>query len=75
MPDVTPKTVKDYLAGLAEANAFEIEELRRTPIEVKLRQLWALMSSPDLYESETQRDASVSEIRKRWLRLYKSLGV
>jgi hypothetical protein len=38
--------VRRYLAGLALANEYEIEELRKAPVELKLRQLWALMNSP-----------------------------
>jgi hypothetical protein len=69
------RTAKEHLAGLAEANAFEIEELRRTPAHVKVHQLWSLMTSADIFETEAEREASVSEIRRRWLRLYQCLGV
>lgn len=74
MSDITPKTVQDHLEGLAEANAFEVEELRRAPVELKLRQLWSLMKSADLFERESEREAGVSEVRQRWLRLYQHFG-
>lgn len=69
MNGVNPKTVRDYLAGLKSAGAFEVEELRRTPIELKLRQIWSLMTSADLLEDHAARDASVTEVRERWRRI------
>jgi hypothetical protein len=35
-----PSQVRDYLAGLKQANEFEVEELRAAPVELKLRQRW-----------------------------------
>lgn len=66
---VTPKAVREYLAGLQQADAFEVEELRRTPVEVKLRQIWSLMTSADLLEKSAEREAGVTEVRERWRRL------
>lgn len=66
---VNPKSVRDYLAGLELAGVFEIEELRRTPIELKLRQIWSFMTSTDLLEDDAERDASVTEVRERWRRI------
>lgn len=74
MAPINPVQVRDYLAGLALANAFEIEELRRAPVELKLRQLWALMSSAHLFESDAEREAEVRKVRERWARLYRALG-
>lgn len=72
---MTPKEVRDYLAGLAQAGAFEIQELRKAPMELKLRQLWSLMTSADLFESAAEREAGVSEVRERWSRLHRALGM
>jgi hypothetical protein len=66
---VNPKSVRDYLAGLKLADAFEVEELRRTPVELKLRQIWSLMTSADLLGNDTEREASVTEVRDRWKRI------
>lgn len=66
---VTPKAVREHLAGLQQADAFEVEELRRTPVEVKLRQIWSLMTSADLLEKSAEREAGVTEVRERWRRL------
>ncbi len=69
MNAVDPKSVRDYLAGLELAGAFEIEELRSTPIELKLRQIWSLMTSADLLEDHAAREAGVAEVRERWRRI------
>lgn len=64
MSGVTSKAVREYLAGLERAGAFEVEELRRAPIELKLRQIWSLMTSADLLEKSAEREAGVSEVRE-----------
>jgi hypothetical protein len=69
MNDVGPKSARDYLAGLELAGVFEVEELRRTPVELKIRQIWSLMTSADLFEDDSEREASVTEIRERWRRI------
>lgn len=66
---VDPKFIRDYLAGLELAGMFEVEELRRTPVELKLRQIWSLMTSADLRENDAEREAGVTEVRDRWRRI------
>lgn len=69
----TPMEVRDHLAALALAAAHEIEELRRTPVETKLRQLQAMMGIARLLESDEQRAAEEREARARWARLHQAL--
>lgn len=69
MNGVDPKSIRDYLAGLELAGIFEVEELRRTSVEIKLRQIWSLMTSADLLENDTEREAGVTEVRDRWRRI------
>lgn len=66
---VDPKTIRDYLSGLELAGVFEVEELRRTPVDLKLRQIWSLMTSADLRENDAEREAGVTEVRDRWRRI------
>jgi len=66
----TPEDVRNHLAALSLANEFEVEELRSAPVELKLRQLWALMSSASLFEDPVQREREVHAVRERWARLY-----
>ena len=73
MPSVSPEEVRRYLAGLALANEYEIEELRKAPLELKLRQLWALMSAAHLMEHDMQREAGARAVADRWARLYRAL--
>jgi hypothetical protein len=69
MNNVNPKSVRDYLAGLELAGVFEIEELRCIPMDVKLRQIWSLMTSASLLETDAEREAGVNEVRERWRRI------
>jgi hypothetical protein len=73
MSTATPAEIRDYLAGLALANEFEIEELRKASAETKLRQLWALMKAAPLFEDTAQREAEAHGVRQRWDRLYRAL--
>jgi hypothetical protein len=73
MVSITPAEARDYLARLTLANECEIEELRKAPVDLKLRQLWSLMTSADLFEDDAAREADVREVRERWARLYQAL--
>jgi len=75
MPIISPEEVREYLAGLALANEFEIQELRNAPVDLKLRQLWTLMMSAELFENGTRQADEALEIRERWTRLYQALRV
>jgi hypothetical protein len=72
MCSITPTEIRDYLAGLALANEFEIQELRQASVETKLRQLWVLMGAAALFEDESQRETEVHDVRQRWARLYRA---
>ena len=54
-------------------NDAEIEELRRTPIEVKFQQLAALMASARTLGWQTTDEAEVNRVRERWCRLRRML--
>ena len=73
---MTPEQTRACLAGLKVANDFEIEELRKAPVELKLRQLWTLMNSEILFGKDDAREAKArDDVRRRWARLYKALSV
>jgi hypothetical protein len=44
-------------------------ERQSTPIEIRFRQLSALMASRDLFGAEPDRAASAAAVRDRWSRL------
>ena len=52
----------------------ELQQLRRTPPETKLRQLAALMASGHLFGPEPDREEGVRLVRERWPRLRQALG-
>jgi hypothetical protein len=69
MAAITPEEARAYADRWAAAEAFELEELRRTPMEQKLMQLCALMASRDLFADDPERENGVVEVRERWARL------
>lgn len=68
------QAAKDYVARWALVNQAEIEELRRTPPEVKLRQLAALMASVRQMGWDEALDAEDEEVRGRWRRIRETHG-
>lgn len=70
-----PEDVRRYLERWKAFNEFEVAELRRTPADVKLRQLDSIRG---LLPSEGRwRDLDEEEnraTRERWVRLRKALG-
>ena len=70
MTATTPEEAREYLAGLALASAHEIDELRRTSIELKLRQTWALMHAAAIQGDDADRERGIRQVRERWARLY-----
>lgn len=72
MGTITPTEAREYLAGLALANEHEIEELRRTPVELKVRQICSLMSAAILHGDDAQREAEALKVRQRWAAFYQA---
>ncbi len=62
-----------YLQRWALVQAAEDAALRCTPLEVKLRQVSALMASRDLFGVEPEREAGVQTVRERWASLRQAL--
>ncbi len=56
-------------------NEFQREELRRTPIEVKFRQLAYLMEFARQFPPTKKELRERAEVRERWSRLRKAYGV
>ena len=74
MGSVTPEDARQYLERWKLVEEREIIELRNTPIEIKARQLSALMASRDLFREDPDRERGVREVQARWARLRKALG-
>jgi hypothetical protein len=69
MVKITLEEALAYTDRWAALEAFQLEELRRTPMKTRLLQLAALMASRDLFAYDAQRDQGVLEVRNRWAQL------
>jgi hypothetical protein len=74
MTAITPEEARDYLDRWALVQAVELEELRRTPMDTKLRQLASLMASREQFTADLTRENDVQEVRRRWAQLKQVLG-
>jgi len=74
MTAITPEEARDYLDRWALVQAVELEELRRTPMDTKLRQLASLMASREQFTEDPTRENDVQEVRRRWAQLKQVLG-
>ncbi len=74
MAAMTPEEAQNYIQRWKLVREIEAAELRRTPIETKLRQLAALMASHSLFGPEPDRERQIAEVRDRWARLRQVLG-
>jgi hypothetical protein len=69
MAAITPEEARAYADRWALVEAFELEELRRMPMDKKLMQLCALMASRNLFATDPEREHGVLAVRERWARL------
>jgi hypothetical protein len=74
MTAITPEEARDDLDRWALVQAVELEELRRTPMDTKLRQLASLMASREHFGEDLTRENDVQEVRRRWAQLKQVLG-
>lgn len=74
MGSVSPEDARQYLERWKLVEEREITELRNTPIDIKARQLGALMASRHLFREDPDRERGIREVQARWARLRKALG-
>ncbi|HUN73890.1 MAG TPA: hypothetical protein VMU40_05195 [Steroidobacteraceae bacterium] len=74
MAEITPEQARAYLGRWDLVREAEVDALRRTPVEAKLRQLAALMASRHLFASEPDRETQAGAVRERWALIRKNLG-
>jgi hypothetical protein len=67
--------MRDWKDRWKQVNQAEIEELRRTSPETKLRQLAALMASVDQMGWRESLDAEAALVRERWNQLRRAYGI
>jgi hypothetical protein len=74
MAAITSAEAQAYLERWKLVKEMEIVELRRTSMDVKLRQLSALMGSRELFGEDPERESGVRLVRDRWACLRQALG-
>jgi hypothetical protein len=74
MAEMTPEEVRAYLTRWELVQEVEVAELRRTPLDTKLRQLEALFASRDVFVAEPNREIETKEVWERWTRLRQVLS-
>lgn len=71
---MTKAEAKAWKARFEALNEYEREELRNTPVSVKIRQLAALMATARQLGWEEALASGEEEVRERWRRLRKACG-
>ena len=66
MAKISRRDAEAYLARWQLVREAEIAELRRTPMEAKLRQVAALVGARDSFAADADREREVEEVRRRW---------
>ncbi|HEY4970748.1 MAG TPA: hypothetical protein VII35_12645 [Steroidobacteraceae bacterium] len=74
MVEITPTEAQAYFKRWELVKEVDLIELRRTSMDVKLRQLSALMASRGLFGVDPERENGVQLVRDRWARLRQALG-
>ena len=75
MPPITADEARAYFERWAMIRDAQTDELRRTSMATKLRQLESLMASRLAFGPELNREKEVAALRKRWNRLRRAPGV
>lgn len=75
MAAITPEQAREYLNRWKLVRQTEIDQLRSTSMETKLRQLAVLMASRGLFNSNPGRERQAEELSDRWARIRKALNV
>jgi hypothetical protein len=66
MAAITPAEAQAYFKRWELVKEIELVELRRNSMDVKLRQLSALMASRGLFGVDSEREKGVLLVRDRW---------
>jgi len=74
MAPITPAEAREYQDRWKLIDALRLEELQRTSMDTKLRQLASLMASRGIFQEDPRREDEVREVRRRWSELRRVLG-
>jgi hypothetical protein len=75
VPAMTKAEAKAWRERWHLVNEFQREELRRTPVGVKVRQLAAMMDMAHALDWQTSTPAELERVRARWCQLKKDCPV
>ena len=75
MPPITADEARAYFERWAMIRDAQTDELRRTSMATKMRQLESLMASRLAFGPELNREKEVAAVRERWNRLRPAPGV
>ena len=64
-----PEEVRRWAARWKLVNAFEIEELRRSPPDLRLRQFFSLMALGKAMGWHTSTPEEIEAVRARWRKI------
>lgn len=74
MGDITPEDARAYLQRWKLVRELEAAQVGQPSLEIRLRQLAALMASRSLFGSDPERERNVVAVRERWAQLRRALG-
>lgn len=74
MAAITPEQAREYLNRWKLVRRTELDELRATSFETKLRQLSVLMASRGLFRNDPERESQADQLRDRWARIREALS-
>lgn len=69
MVAVTAEQAQKYLDRWKLVEEAQVQELRSSSLEIKVRQLSVLMASGDLFAKDNDRQREVDVVRERWARI------
>jgi hypothetical protein len=75
MTSLTRAQARAYLERWVLVREVETAEHRCAPMDLKVRQLAALMQSRAAFGADPSREAEAEEVRKRWARIRRAAGV
>lgn len=66
MAAITSRQARSYLNRWKLVHEVEVQELRNASLDIKARQLAALMASRDLFKADLEREKEANVLRERW---------
>jgi hypothetical protein len=72
MTAITPKQARAFLDRWKLVREAEANELGMNSMELRLRQLGALVGSRQLFDDDPTRERGVMEVRERWAQIRKA---